>query len=311
MQLGIIRFCNRVAEEVHAAKHISGSALYAEARRVATWHYQWVVVNDYLRTLVGQPLIDDIFGRGRKVYQPESCQFGPQYGATPYIPVEFSVAAYRFGHSMIPQRIQVRHGEPSLDIFGPTLGRGFEALAHPEAVVQWKQLLDLSDATVDRADKLDALMAKDLLALPFMVASDGVSSLATRNLLRGQAFRLPSGEAIARLCERTDAEIAAVTARAKAMAAAATPSVDLDAGTPLWLYLLIEAAEVGRETSPGSFDKGEGLGPVGGRLIAETLIGLMELDPHAYLGADRSWSPAGPDKLGSQGVFSLLDMLSA
>lgn len=310
LQLGMIRFCNYVAEQVHAAKpQLKGGAFYSEARRVATWHYQWVVVNDYLRALVGGPLVQDILGHGRKVYRPESCQFGAAFGATPYIPVEFSVAAYRYGHSMIPQCIQVRHGEPALDIFGPKLGRGFEPLAHSEAVVQWKQLLDLSDPTVDRADKLDAVMAKDLLDLPFMVASDGVSSLATRNLLRGQAFRLPSGEAVARLCERDETEIAKVSSRAKALAAAATPPADLDAGTPLWLYVLIEAAEIGRETSVGNFDKGEGLGPVGGRLIAETLIGLMELDPNAYLGSNRSWSPAGDDKLGGQGVFSMLEML--
>lgn len=47
----------------------------------------------------------------------------------------------------------------------------------------------------------------------------------------------------------------------------------------------------GRETVAGSFDPVEGLGPVGARIVAEVLIGLLERDPHSYLGSDRSWQP--------------------
>jgi hypothetical protein len=310
LQLGMIRFCNKVAEHVHTTKGLANADLYKEARRIVTWHYQWAVVNDYLKVMVGQPLVENILGCGRKIYRPENCQFGPGYGAEPFIPVEFSVAAYRFGHSMIPQRIQIQHGKPALDVFGPKLGPGFVPLADADAVVQWKQMLDLSDPAVDRTDKLDAIMAKDLLNLPF-VGDNDVKSLATRNLLRGQAFRLPSGEKVAVACERTQTEIDAITAKAKALASSAIPPADINSGTPLWLYILIEAGEIGRETSPGTFEKGEGLGPVGGRIVAETLIGLMELDPNAYLGSNRSWSPATPtDKLGANGVFTLLQMLT-
>lgn len=182
------------------------------------------------------------------------------------------------------------------------------ALEDLDAVVQWPQLLDLNDSTVDRADKLDAKLAKDLLDLPF-VGEGQVKSLATRNLLRGQAFRLPSGEVVARACQRPDSEIERVTQRARALAASA--DADLSAGTPLWLYALVEGGEIGRETASGHFDPGEGLGPVGGRIVAETLIGLLELDPHSYLGSNRSWSPLEPvDRLGAQGVRTLLDLLT-
>jgi len=308
LQLGLIRFHNKVAEALQA-KGVHGEDLFPQTRRVVTWHYQWTVVNDFLRTLAGGVLVADILGCGRKLYRPEDCQFGPHHGAEPYIPVEFSVAAYRFGHSMIPQRIQVQPGKPALEVFGPSLGFGFTELSDPDAVVHWPQLLDLSDPTVDRADKLDAKLAKDLLDLPFVGA--GVKSLATRNLLRGQAFRLPSGEKVAEACERPQAEIDKVTAKANSIAGSASPAADLSAGTPLWLYLLVEAGEIGRETAPGNFDKGEGLGPVGGRVVAETLIGLMELDPASYLGSNRSWSPDdAEDKLGPGGLYSLLDLLT-
>lgn len=310
LQLAMIRFCNKVAEHLHTTRGLVQGELHAETRRLVTWHYQWTVINDYLKSIAGKPLVDNILGCGRKIYRPESCLFGPQHGTDAFIPVEFSVAAYRFGHSMIPQRIQIQSGKPALEVFGPSLGNGFSQLTDLDAVVQWPQVLDLSNPTVDRADKLDAKMAKDLLDLPFVPNGD-VKSLATRNLLRGQAFRLPSGEKIAQACERPQAEIDIVTAKAAALAASASPPADLSAGTPLWLYLLIEAGEIGRETSPGLFDKGEGLGPVGGRIVAETLIGLMELDPSAYLGSDRSWSPAkGADKLGPSGLFNLLDILT-
>ncbi|MGB5756264.1 MAG: peroxidase family protein, partial [Acidimicrobiales bacterium] len=124
LQLGFIRFHNRVAETLHGAGQ-RDEELRRTCRRVVTWHYQWVVVNDFLPAMVGAPLVADILGRGRQVYRPEDCLFGDHYGAEPFIPVEFSVAAYRFGHSMIPQRIQIRPGDPAMEVFGPTLGDGF------------------------------------------------------------------------------------------------------------------------------------------------------------------------------------------
>ena len=62
-------------------------------------------------------------------------------------------------------------------------------------------------------------------------------------------------------------------------------------GAPLWLYLLAEAEVIGRKTEHTQDDPGEGLGPVGARIVAEVLIGLLELDERSYLGADRSWTP--------------------
>tara|TARA_R110000787_G_scaffold3020_12_gene12256 strand:+ start:5955 stop:7316 length:1362 start_codon:yes stop_codon:yes gene_type:complete len=306
LQLGMIRFHNKVLDHLDAAG-VDAGHLFEEARRVVTWHYQWVVVNDYLRALVGQPLLDDIFGNGRFIYRPEDCHFGEHYGADPYIPVEFSVAAYRFGHSMIPQRIQIQAGKPALEVFGPTLGEGFGALNDADAVVHWPQVLDLSDPTVDRADKLDVKMAKDLLNLPFV--TNGEKSLATRNFLRGQAFRLPSGENIAEACERPDSEIDQVSSVAKALASAANPPASLEAGTPLWLYVLAEASAIGQEVSSGTFAQGEGLGPVGGRIVAETIIGLLELDNGSYLGSNRQWSPTNEEyPLGT--VKDLLSLLT-
>lgn len=291
MHLQIIRFYNAVAEKVRAAEKLEGHALYERARQVATHHYQWTIVNDFLPAMCGQAVIDRILCEGRKVY--------PDCGS-PFIPVEFAVAAYRYGHSMMPQKIQLQKGGSSFELFGTVIGRGFSPLADAKAVPDWDELFFTSqNRGVQTAEKLDSKLAKDLLALLF-IPSDDERSLATRNLLRGQSFLLPAGEKIAAACERDESEIEAVVKSAEKL------SDGLITGcVPLWYYLLVEAETIGRETRYGSFDKSEGLGPVGATLVAETLIGLLELDSRSYLSTNRSWRP-DPALVGIQTVGEMM-----
>ena len=67
--------------------------VFAEARRLVTWHYQWIIVNEFLPNIVGRALVSDVLSRGRRFYRPRA---GEQS-----IPVEFQSAAYRFGHSIV------------------------------------------------------------------------------------------------------------------------------------------------------------------------------------------------------------------
>ena len=115
------------------------------------------------------------------------------------------------------------------------------------------------------------------------MSADG-DSLARRNLLRGRALRLPSGAAVARamgvrrLTEREllPRDVTSTTARAAVLRA-----------PPLWYYILCEAAsELGRG--------GRHLGPVGGRIVAEVLVGLLEADPSSYLHRKPAWKPELP-----------------
>ena len=101
LQLAIIRFHNHVCDTLHAEEGFEGAELYEHARQQTTWHYQWAVVNDFLTAMCGQPVVEKILGCGRDHY----C------GSVPFIPIEFSVAAYRFGHSMIPMKVQVAERE--------------------------------------------------------------------------------------------------------------------------------------------------------------------------------------------------------
>lgn len=275
MQLAVIRFHNHVCDILHSEEGYSGEELYEHARVTTTWHYQWAVVNDFLPAICGQPVVDRILGCGRDFY----C------GDLPFIPIEFSVAAYRFGHSMIPMKIQVQKGEPKFELFGSTLGSGFDPLTDAAAVVDWHELLFTPEnRQVERAQQLDTKMASDLLALPFITNAE--NSLATRNLMRGNAFMLPGGEKVAEHigCERKQID--------KVLKKIAAIDGDLsEHGIPLWLYILAEAEVVGRAEANGSTKEGEGLGPVGSTIVAETLIGLLELDEHSFLGANRNWSP--------------------
>ncbi|MDY7099974.1 MAG: heme peroxidase family protein [Actinomycetota bacterium] len=291
LQLGMIRFHNAMADKL--AKKPNGPSadeLFEVTRREVTWHYQWCVVFDFLSAMCGRPVVEDILANGRTLY----CHV-----SEPYIPVEFAVAAYRFGHSMVPMQLQVQLRGSSYELFGNALGQGFSQVGQKEAIVDWHELFDTdADRIVQRAEKLDTKMASDLLALPFVTS--GERSLATRNLLRGNVFRLPAGEAVAELvaaATEVDAQVDTVMDRVRSLsedAVAGTSIPPIDTGAPLWLYLLAEAEIIGRAEPGGGHNPGEGLGPVGARIVAETLIGLLELDEHSFLGANRNWMPT-PD----------------
>lgn len=276
IQLAMIRFHNHVVDTLKTEHpSLRRHDLYEEARRTATWHYQYGVVFDFLADVCGAAVVEDILGCGRTVY----C------GKFPFIPVEFSVAAYRFGHSMIPMQIQTQKAGAKHDLFGAVLSGGFAPLGNADGVVDFHELFNTPQKRkVEKADKLDTKLVSVLLDLPFVQGSADEKSLATRNLMRGNTFLLPGGEKVAEKLGRDAGEIDKVLDKIEDLGLARK-------GVPLWAYLLAEAEEIGRESANGGFDKGEGLGPVGARIVAETIIGLLEKDEESFLGANRNWNP--------------------
>lgn len=275
LQLLFIRFYNKVYDAVAGDpdfNHLDEKGIYDEARKLVTWHYHWMVINEFLPTMIGEDLMTDIMTHGRHWYTPE-------YRV--YIPVEFSVAAYRFGHSMIPQKVRLQNGGPILDLFSPAVGIGFAPLANLNQVVEWEMFFNVN-GNHQFAEKLDTKLASSLLALPFITS--GENSLATRNLLRGQSFLLPSGETVAG-CMGIDPSIQ--TRVADRIADNLNGSnLEFPNGTPLWYYILAEAEEIGKDGDPG-----EGLGPVGGRIVGETILGLIESDHNSFMNQNRNWTP--------------------
>lgn len=287
LQLAFIRFHNQMMEEHHD---------YEEASKLTRWHYQWIIIHEFLPAMIGQDLVDEIMNNGRKFYDPTDAV------NRAFIPIEFAVAAYRFGHSMITNDVRL-NTQREANLFSRDIGRGFTALNHSFQVIDWSFFFEnVNGRTPQMADKLDTKLAPILLDLPFIPASDE-RSLATRNLIRGNDFQLPAGETVAaemmataptRFPANYVANMATEIANQKGTA-------NLASGTPLWFYILAEAGMFGKRGGAGA--GGEHLGPVGGSIVGETLIGILQKDPTSYLNVDPAWTPDDP-------AFSIGDLLN-
>lgn len=299
LQVAFLLFHNAVVDRVEASG-LSGSAAFEEARRIVRWHWQWIVVHEFLPQIVGQPMVDSVRSTGRQFYTPRN----------PMIPVEFQTAAYRFGHSMVRPSYRANlagdDGEPFFAvIFDPTqfglpdpddLSGGSRA---PRRFIGWQTFFDFGDGEVKPNKRIDTKMSSPLFRLSAAVIGAprgedlGPTSLATRNLLRHITWRIPSGQVVARrmaVDPLTPADLADFGAFGSA----------LDTRTPLWLYVLREAELL---------EDGLHLGPVGGRIVAEVLIGLIELDGESYLNASSTWRPTLPARDGGTG-FAMADLLT-
>jgi hypothetical protein len=80
--------------------------IFSEAQRVVRWHYQWLIIHEFLMKTVGSELVDDVLSNGPRHFK---------WRNDPYIPVEFSVAAYRFGHSQVRPSYRANFGTSSTD----------------------------------------------------------------------------------------------------------------------------------------------------------------------------------------------------
>ncbi len=260
LQLTMHYLHNAVVDDL-IASGTPAHEVFEKAQQITRWHYQWVVVNDFLVQMVGKEIVDDILCNGTRIHH---CQ------GHPCIPIEFAGAAYRFGHTMVTMNVDYNSQHQGVELFGPELGNGF--VANNAGSIEWSNFFGSGAQT---AGAVDIRLPKDLLDLPFM-PSGPLSSLATRNLLRAQSFGIPSGQNVhAAVCEAYGEALPMPD-----LSGLGLPEQLVEC-TPLWLYVLAE----------GSLSNGQQLGPVGGRIIAEVLIGLLEYDTTSYLGSDRAWMP--------------------
>jgi len=257
---------------------VADDDVFDEARRALTWHYQWVVVHDFLPRLVGRPLAEDVLENGGRWYAPAVGEA--------FLPLEFADAAYRYGHGQIRQAYRLRAGGATFPLFPDLVGFGPVPAGHR---VELDQLFDLPGRPpAQRAKRLDGGLPASLLGLPQHVTGDvpeeAYRSLAVRDLLRGAATGLPGGEAVA-------AEMG-VAPLSSSEVGPGWPD-----GTPLWFYVLKEAEHRGA---------GDRLGPVGGRIVAEVLVGLVRADGGSWLNVDPGWRPTLPH---AGTGFALADLL--
>lgn len=272
------------------------------SRRTVIHHWQWIVVNEFLPQIVGQSLVDNILRNGRRWYR----------FSRPTMPVEFQTGTYRFGHSLIrpSYRANLRGdpgGSPSTGapaFFGFIFDTAGEGQADPvdlrggarsaRRFIGWQTFFDFGgDQTQHvRPNKLiDTNISTPLFNLPLSTipSRDAPTSLPQRNLLRHLTWSLPSGQRIA-------ASTGSPVLSSSNFPELRPYGLGLDASTPLWYYTLREATV---------FNNGVRLGPVGGRIIAETIIGMLQLDEFSYL--NTGFRPSLPSQ--TPGTFKMTDLL--
>jgi heme peroxidase len=264
MHLAMLKAHNLFVDEARRGG-VADDDVFDSAARETRWHYQWAVLEEFLPSLVGRPLVDEILANGPRWFHPDGNVF---------IPLEFADAAYRYGHCQIRHTYQLNRTTEPVPIFPDLLG--FRPVPR-ERRIDWRLLFDAPGAApAQRAKKIDGRLAPSLINLPVAITGeceiDEYHSLAVRDLQRGQGVGLPSGEAVARHLGVTPLTSDQVGLRAAGWTGE----------TPLWYYVLREAAVT---------TAGDQLGPVAGRIVAEVMITLLDRDPASVLFAKPKWKP--------------------
>lgn len=304
-----LRFHNRMTEE-----HPQLS--FAEVAQRVRFHYQYIVLNDFLPRIVHSSVLAALKSDG--AYDAGKLAFF-HWKHEPFMPVEFSVAAYRLGHSMIRPGYRLNDAIikpifPMPDQGLPEGLTGFRPM-NPDWAIDWGRFIDIDTRIYDGtpadnarrlqfAYRLDTSLVNPLAHLPPSVAVDP-GSLALRNLERGWALGLPSGQSVARAMGVTPLDDTEIFI-GKAIDDQTSPLPDiLSAGEvfagncPLWTYVLAEAMlfkePVKIPVSENIIINTPRLGPVGGRIVAEVFLGLMFGDPNSLLRLAPQWVPeTGP-----------------
>jgi hypothetical protein len=306
--VALLKFHNKVCDQLAAAGR-SVDAIFTEARQTVTWHYQWMVLHDFVERITEKGLVARVLEHGLRFYR---------FRRTPFMPVEFSVAAFRLGHSMVrdvyshnriftaggvaPATLQLlfRFTGLSGGIVGdlapnpPTAPTPISVLP-ANWIIDWRRFHEVespNSVPFNLSRRIDPFVAAALHTLP-----GGGGSLPFRNLTRGVNLGLPSGQAVARAMgiryPLTPEEIATGTDGAVAK------KHGLHVQTPLWYYILKEAEQRGG---------GERLGPVGATIVSEVFVGLVQGDPLSYVRKKGThWTPTLPSK--TPGEFTMADLL--
>ncbi|MGY1594969.1 peroxidase family protein [Geodermatophilus sp. SYSU D00708] len=253
-------------------KFMDQGMTFAQARRQCRWHYQWLIVNDYLPRIVGQDVVNTLIKRdGAGPIKFHGTFYKPEHPDNPYMPIEYSGAAYRFGHSMIRAEYEMQDGH-TVPIFGAD---GFEDLRGNRPIphdlwADWNYFFDIPglEPPDDRnfARLINTQLSLPLFTLPPTVVArtdKAIIALAERNLLRGKRLGLPCGQDVAQAMGITPLTNQELNLKAPGWGGKA----------PLWYYVLKEAELLAQ---------GKKLGPVGGRIVAEVILGIMALDPESY-----------------------------
>jgi hypothetical protein len=309
--LAMIRFHNRVVDTLPGS--VPAGARFETARELVTKHYQWMLRTDFLPRIAQGTVVTDVFTNGRKAFE-----VGATPTDVPTMPLEFSVAAYRLGHSMV--RASYNWNKIFDDGFG-TLGFLFEFSGlsgdlgfSPRLLSTWiadfrrlynfklagRPDLAVPPAKFNRTMRIDTRLVNPLQFLPGLTGED--ANLAFRNLTRANMVRLATGQQMATFLAGKGVSLTKLT---KAQVRVGDDGATLDeltptqrepvlTNTPLWFYILREA-----ELNGGK------LNGVGARIVAETFHRAMEGSTYSIV-RDTAWRPSlGPNST----TFRMPDLL--
>lgn len=278
-----IRLHNQTVDQVQS-RHPAWSPeqIFTTARTRVVAAYQRVIARDLLPRLVGATTWREAVARRAA---------GDTCGA---LPVEFSVAAYRLGHSMVRDEYRLNAGLDPLPVFSGTFVPGSDLAGFspsPEDfAIEWSLLLPgLGGRRGDLqwSYKIDASLTDSLARLPLPETTLGDADLALRNLARGTQVGLPSGQEVARALGIRPLSgdrlfLGAATGNPADVTTVADVAPDLAETTPLWAYVLAEAASTSLRIRSGEVVGARAistLGPVGARLVADTFANLLDGSP--------------------------------
>ena len=197
--LAMIRFHNRVVDTLPAS--VPAAQRFNEARKIVTKHYQWVIRHDFLPRICQKAVVDDVFKNGRKAFE-----VGASPMALPTMPIEFSVAAYRLGHSMIRAEYSWNVNFPDatldqlFDFSGLSGDLGGGTRLPNIWIADFRRLFKFERADLvvptgkfNRAMRVDTKLVSPLRQLR-VPDPDPRKNLAFRNLTRANMVKLATGQ---------------------------------------------------------------------------------------------------------------------
>jgi hypothetical protein len=252
---------------------------FEKARTSLRWLYQWIVWNDFVKRITIADIQSCALEKKTLCGGREGWQLGLRdvysWQTSPFMPVEFSVAAYRFGHSLVRNSYQTNNTHRGFNNFAPIFDntsaaipddlRGFRVM-DKKNVIQWDWFLQHQSSSgpfPQMARKIDTKLSNALTALHEGPPGSSMNILAFRNLLRGYQMGLPSGTAMAKKYCLDPIDI--------------DPTKDA-----LWFYILKEAEDQAT---------GETLGQLGSTIVCAVFAGLLKGDPSSYINLQPCWTP--------------------
>lgn len=265
--------------------HLPAEQRFYEAQKLLRWHYQYIILYDYLPRVLDHKIVSQINPIGHYGLHEYSNLKYYDWRNEPYIPLEFSGALFRFGHSQVREFYKIRPDQ-MIRVFDKIEGQV------PTFMVNWMDFFDEKGANLFQF--INPILAPSMYSIP--TNNNGLTiNLAFHNLIRGLTLQLPSGQAVAKAMGLGKDILDRERLYKESLGDLRTNQfpeyreIDEDPdltefldNTPLWLYTLLEAKIHGNGTN---------LGPMGSRLVAEVIIGIMQSDKTSFLNQDPLWKP--------------------